>query len=67
MQKVKRIFYKETFGIEKIPSKATFGRILSMVDGKQVGDVILNVLRKRFGTMGEVIAVDGKAICSTAN
>ena len=54
--KSKADFLRETFGIEKIPSKATFGRILSMVDGKQIGDVIL----------GEVIAVDGKAICSTA-
>ena len=64
--KSKADFLRETFGIEKIPSKATFGRILSMVDGKQIGDVILDVLRERFGTMGEVIAVDGKAICSTA-
>ena len=62
--KSKADFLKETFGIKKIPSKATFGRILSMVDGKQIGDVILNVLRERFGTMG--VAVDGKAICSTA-
>ena len=65
--KSKADFLRETFGIEKIPStKATFGRILSMVDGKQIGDVILDVLRERFGTMGEVIVVDGKAICSTA-
>ncbi len=55
--KSKADFLKETFGIEKIPSKATFGRILSMVDRKQIGDVILDVLRERFGTMGEVIAV----------
>ncbi len=59
-------FFEEELGIEGIPSKATFGRILSMVDGKQVGEVILSVLRERFGTEGEVIAVDGKAICSTA-
>ena len=59
-------FSKGSFGIEKIPSKATFGRILSMADGKQIGDVILDVLHERFGTMGEVIALDGKAICSTA-
>ena len=64
--KSKADFLKETFGIKKIPSKATFGRILSMVDRKQIGDVILDVLREHFGTMGKVIAVDGKAICSTA-
>ena len=59
-------FLRETFGIENIPSKATFGRVLSMVDGKQIGDAILDILRERFGASGEVIAVDGKAICSTA-
>lgn len=64
--KSKADFLRETFGIEKVPSKATFGRILSMVDGKQIGEAILEVLHDRFGTLGEVIAVDGKAICSTA-
>ena len=59
-------FLRETFGIENIPSKATFGRVLSAVDGKEVGDAILDILRERFGTSGEVIAVDGKAICNTA-
>lgn len=64
--KSKADFLREIFGIEKIPSKATFGRILSMVDGKEIGEAILDVLHERFGTSGEVIAVDGKAICSTA-
>ena len=64
--KSKEDFLKETFEIKKVPSKATFGRILSMVDGKQIGAAILEVLHERFRTSGEVIAVDGKAICSTA-
>ena len=59
-------FLRETFGIENIPSKATFGRVLSAVDGKEIGEAILDILRERFGTSGEVIAVDGKAICSIA-
>lgn len=63
--KNKSEFFKKEFGIEKIPSKATFARILSLIDGKQTGEVILSILRNRFGTAGEVIAVDGKAICST--
>ena len=58
-------FFAKELGIETIPSKATFGRILSMIDGKQIGDAIIDVLHSRFGTAGEVIAVDGKAICST--
>ena len=36
-----------------------------MVDGKQIGEAILDVLHERFGTLGEVVAVDGKAIRST--
>lgn len=64
--KSKADFLKETLGIESIPSKATFGRILSMIDGKEIGEAVLDVLHQRFGTEGEVIAVDGKAICSTA-
>lgn len=58
-------FLTKELGIEKVPSKATFARILSMVDGKQIGEAIINILHDRFGTVGEVVAVDGKAICST--
>ena len=63
--KNKEEFLVKELGIEKVPSKATFARILSMIDGKQIGDAILDVLQSRFGTAGEVVAVDGKAICST--
>lgn len=56
--KIKEKFLEKELKIEKIPSKATFARILSMVDGKQVGKAILDVPRQRFGTAGEVIAVD---------
>ncbi len=59
-------FFSKELGIEKIPSKAAFARILSIVDGKDIGDAIIELLRGRFGTAGEVVAVDGKAVCSTA-
>ncbi len=64
--KNKEEFWEKELGIEKVPSKATFARILSMIDGKEIGEAIIDVLHGRFGTAGEVIAVDGKAICSTA-
>ncbi len=64
--KSKREFFSKELGIERIPSKATFARILSMVDGKEIGSAIIELLRGRFGTAGEVVAVDGKAVCSTA-
>lgn len=63
--KNKKDFWAETFRIKAIPSKATFARVLSAVDGKEIGDAILDILRMRFGTAGEVIAVDGKAVRST--
>ncbi len=61
----KQEFLRKELGIQSIPSKATFGRILSMVDGREIGKAIIDVMRERFGTGGEVVAVDGKAICST--
>lgn len=64
--KSKKDYLREALRIENIPSKATFGRILSMIDGKQIGEAILEILRQRFGTDGEVIAVDGKAIRSSS-
>lgn len=64
--KNKEEFLAKELGIKKIPSKATFARILSIIDGKEIGEAIIDVLHHRFGTAGEVIAVDGKAICSTA-
>ena len=64
--KNKHEFLAKEFGIEEIPSKATFARVLSAVSGKEIGDAILDILRMRFGAVGEVIAVDGKAIRSTA-
>ena len=59
-------FLKEHFGIEQIPSKSTMSRILSMVDGKALGQIILAKMQERCGNKGDVIAVDGKAIRSTA-
>ena len=59
-------FLKEHFGIEQIPSKSTMSRILSMVDGKALGQIILAKMQERCGNQGDVIAVDGKAIRSTA-
>lgn len=33
----KENYLREALGIENVPSKAPFGRILSMIDGKQIG------------------------------
>jgi len=59
-------FLAENFGITKIPSKPTMSRILSLVDGKKVAEVIINLMKKFVGDDGEIVAVDGKAIRSTS-
>ena len=59
-------FLAKNFGITKIPSKSTMSRILSLVDGKKVAEVIINLMKKLVRDDGEIIAVDGKAIRSTS-
>jgi predicted transposase YbfD/YdcC len=56
----------EKFGITAIPSKPTFSRILNMIDGEKVGVVILEIMRENVELLGDIIAVDGKAIRSTS-
>lgn len=55
-------FYKEKFGIERIPSKSTVSRVLSTVNPDIVGDVIINIVKEHTETIGDILAVDGKAI-----
>jgi predicted transposase YbfD/YdcC len=64
--KSKTDFYKNRFGIEKYPSKPTLSRILNMVDGESVGKIIIEIMRANAETIGDIIAVDGKAIRSSA-
>lgn len=58
----KKDFYKEQFGIKKYPSKPTLSRILNMINGDAVGCVIAQIMREKTCDIGEIIAVDGKAI-----
>lgn len=37
-----------------------------MIDGKQVAQIIIEIMREQIGESGDVIAVDGKAIRSTS-
>ena len=59
-------FFRTQFGIESVPSKATFSRILGMVDPKSVTETMIGLMKEQIGQAGEVIAVDGKAIRSTS-
>jgi predicted transposase YbfD/YdcC len=56
--------FLSAFGIDRIPSKPTFSRILNAIDGEKVGAVILEIMRESYECIGNIIAVDGKAIRS---
>lgn len=58
-------FFKDNFGIEKIPSKPTISRVLSIIDGQKVAKVIIDIMKTEINESEKVIAVDGKAIRST--
>jgi predicted transposase YbfD/YdcC len=62
-------FFKEKYGIEQIPSKPTFSRILNLLDGDAVAAVIVEIMLEKakfMKNMGNILAVDGKAIRSTS-
>ena len=58
-------FFKKNYGINAIPSKPTVSRILNMLDGDAVSKVIIEIMKERADIVGNIIAVDGKAIRST--
>ena len=59
------VFFKENFGIASVPSKATFSRVLRMIDGAKVAKIMVNIMKEQLGETGEVLAVDGKAVRGT--
>lgn len=58
-------YWKSQLGLDTVPSRATLGRIICIVDGDAVGKVIVQLMKEQFGIGGTVVAVDGKAVCST--
>lgn len=62
----KREFLKDKFSITKIPSKATLSRVLNMVDAGKVAVIITGIMKESVEETGNIVAVGGKAIRSTA-
>jgi predicted transposase YbfD/YdcC len=61
-------FFKSKFGIMEVPSKPTFSRILNMLDGDRVAEVIIEIMVERtkfVKHIANILAVDGKTIRST--
>jgi hypothetical protein len=42
-------FFKENFGIDKVPSKSTLTRVMNLIDGEQVAAIIVNMMRETLG------------------
>lgn len=61
----KLAFYTKHYGITKVPSKPTLSRILNMIDDSEVSKDIVGIMKNNAGNIGNIIAVDGKAIKST--
>jgi hypothetical protein len=59
-------FFREHFGITSIPSKSTFNRILSIVKSSKIANAIIDITKETVAEFGKIPAVDGKAICATA-
>jgi predicted transposase YbfD/YdcC len=64
--KNKSEFLRKTFSIERIPSKPTISRILNIVDPDEVSTIVIEIMREHVSEIGEIVAVDGKAIRSTS-
>lgn len=59
-------FFQQNFGIDKIPSKPTLSRILNLLDGNAVAKVIIEIMKEQAESLGNILAIDGKAIRSTS-
>ena len=62
-KKAKRL--KKFFKVETVASESTINRVLNMVNGSAVTEIIIEIMRECATEMGEIVAVDGKAIRST--
>jgi predicted transposase YbfD/YdcC len=59
-------FFKNHFSIERIPSKPTLSRMLSMISVESVSKVIIDTMKDGIEELGDIVAFDGKAIRSTS-
>jgi len=61
----KRGFLSQVFGIAGYPSESQLSRVLNMVNGEEVAEAIIEIMKMRILKLGDIIAVDGKTIRST--
>jgi len=61
----KRGFLRQVFGIKAYPSESQISRVLNMIDGEEVAEAIIEIMKTRILKLGDIIAVDGKTIRRT--
>jgi len=61
----KRQFLRQVFGIKAYPSESQISRVLNMINGEEVAEAIIEIMKMRIMKLGDIIAVDGKTIKST--
>jgi predicted transposase YbfD/YdcC len=61
----KRNFLRQVFKINSCPSESQISRILNMVNGEELAEAIIEIMKLRILKLGDVIAVDGKTVRST--
>lgn len=64
--KEKREWFREVFGIERIPSDSTLSRVLSLLNPDIVIDCVVELMKETLSVSGDQIALDGKTVCFTA-
>ncbi len=62
----KKEFLENKSRITKIPSKPALSRVLNMVDAGNAAGIITGIMKDSIEDTGSVVAVDGKAMRSTA-
>ena len=62
----RKTFLKEKYQIETIPSKPTVCRVLNLIRGEVIAEIIIDVMKTHTLDLGEFVTVDGKAIRSTS-
>jgi predicted transposase YbfD/YdcC len=62
----RRDFFAAHFSINAIPSKPTLSRLLNMVKAESITSVIVEIMKEEVKDLGNILAFDGKAICSTS-
>ena len=58
-------FLSQVFKINSYPSESQLSRVLNMVDGEEVAETIIEIMKMRILKLGDIIAADGKTIRST--